>query len=123
MGYTAWQTPGHKCCIPISKLCSSTGSTLPAIIKVLRTIKLTEDATAEPATQNMYLLCDMALALARAIEERHCPGSPPPGRFPGSVPLPKAFFRQLDRNVLKGESLWAVAPNPTCTIPEALPPF
>lgn len=81
------------------------GATLPAIDKVLRTIKYTEDATAEPATQNMYMLCDMTMALANAIVERHCPGSAAQGRFPAGVPLPKSFFRQLDRTMIKGARL------------------
>ena len=39
---------------------------LPAIVKMLRTLKATEDATAEPASQSIYLLCDIALAVAAA---------------------------------------------------------
>ena len=76
---------------------------LPAIVKVLRTLKATEDATSEPATQSIYLLCDTALALASAIVEAHSPGTASAGKYPGSVPLPKTFFRQLDRSQLKGE--------------------
>lgn len=71
------------------------GATLPAISKVLRTLKATEDATAEPATLNMHLLCDMALAVAPAIVERHSPGTLITGKFPGHVPLPKLFFRSM----------------------------
>ena len=76
---------------------------LPAIVKVLRTLKATEDATSEPATLCIYLLCDTALALASAIVELHSPGTASAGKYPGSVPLPKTFFRQLDRSQLKGE--------------------
>lgn len=72
-------------------------------MKVLRTLKATEDATSEPATQCIYLLCDTALALASAIVEVHSPGTASAGKYPGSVPLPKTFFRQLDRSQLKGE--------------------
>ena len=72
-------------------------------MKVLRTLKATEDATSEPATQCIYLLCDTALALASAIVEAHSPGTASAGKYPGSVPLPKTFFRQLDRSQLKGE--------------------
>ena len=72
-----------------------TGATLPAISKVLRTLKATEDATAEPATLNMHMLCDMALAVAPAIVERYSPGTVIAGKFPGNVPLPKTFFRSI----------------------------
>ena len=72
------------------------GAVLPAIVKALRTLKATEDATSEPATQNMYLLCDTALALAKAIVDVHSPGTATTGKYPGSIPLPKTFFRQLD---------------------------
>lgn len=74
---------------------------LPAIVKVLRTLKATEDATSEPATQSIYLLCDAALAVAHAVVDAHAPGTAATvGKFPGSVPLPKTFFRQLDRRQL-----------------------
>ena len=79
------------------------GAVLPAIVKVLRTLKATEDATSEPATQNMYLLCDTALALATAIVDVHSPGTATAGKYPGSIPLPKTFFRQLDLRQLKSE--------------------
>ena len=72
-------------------------------MKVLRTLKATEDATSEPATQNIYLLCDTALAVAKAIVDVHSPGTASTGKYPGSVPLPKTFFRQLDLRQLKSE--------------------
>ena len=74
-------------------------------MKVLRTLKATEDATSEPATHNMYLLCDTALALAKAIVEVHSPGTATTGKYPGSIPLPKTFFRQLDLRQLTSECL------------------
>ena len=60
------------------------GAVLPAIVKVLRTLKATEDATSEPATQNIYLLCDTALAVAKAIVDVHSPGTASTGKYPGS---------------------------------------
>ncbi|BDA45205.1 Sister chromatid cohesion protein PDS5 homolog A [Coccomyxa sp. Obi] len=71
------------------------GATLPAIEKVLRTLKATEDATAEPATQNIYMLCDMAMAMAPAIVERHSPGDVVTGKFRCTLLLPKPFFRGI----------------------------
>ena len=79
------------------------GTVLPAIVKVLRTLKATEDATSEPATLNMYLLCDTALALANAIVDVCSPGTATTGKYPGSIPLPKTFFRQLDLRQLKSK--------------------
>ena len=76
---------------------------LPAILKVLRTLKATEDATSEPATQNIYLLCDNALAVATAIVDVHSPGTATTAKYPGSIPLPKTFFRQLDLRQLKSK--------------------
>ena len=75
---------------------------LPAIVKMLRTLKATEDATAEPASQSIYLLCDMALAVAAAIMNVHSPGATAVGKYPGSVVFPKGFFRLLDSSKLKG---------------------
>lgn len=92
------------------------GASLPAISKVLRTLKHTEDATAEPATEAMYLLCDAALVLARDIVDRRAPGaSDRLARYPGHVPLPRYLFRQLDARLLAGEgfqcwALWLTPP-------------
>lgn len=74
-------------------------------MKVLRTLKATEDATSEPATQNVYLLCDIALKLGNAIVDAHSPGTATAGKYPGSIPLPMTFFRQLGRTQLKSESV------------------
>ena len=78
------------------------GAMLPAIVKMLRTLKATEDATAEPATQSIYLLCDMALAIAAAIMDAHSPGATTVAKHPGSVVFPKGFFRLLGSSRLKG---------------------
>ncbi len=67
---------------------------LPVVTKVLRTLKHTEDATPAPATPQLHALCDIALALAAALAAKHAPGALPPGRVPGDVPLPTAFYRQ-----------------------------
>ena len=85
----------RRCCA------AGAGTMLPAISKVLRTLKHTEDATAEPATQNCHLLCDVGMALARAIVEQHSPaGAGQFDKFPGTVPLPRYLFRQLDSHML-----------------------
>jgi len=67
---------------------------LPVVTKVLRTLKHTEDATPAPVTPQLHALCDIALALAAALAAKHAPGALPPGRVPGDVPLPTAFYRQ-----------------------------
>lgn len=97
-GFTdALGSEGRSC------LHAAAGATLPAVSKVLRTLKHTEDATAEPLSDNMYLLCDMALVIARAIVNTHTPGAAESiGRFPGNVPLPRYMFRQLDARLLTG---------------------
>lgn len=89
------------------------GATLPAITKVLRILKHTEDATAEPATQNCHLLCDVGTAIARAIVEQHCPwAAGSSGQFPGHVLLPRYLFRQLDSRMLsRGACAWP----PSCS--------
>lgn len=67
---------------------------LPVVAKVLRTLKHTEDATPEPAAAHLHALCDMGLALAAALVAKHAPAAAPPGKVPGAVPLPSAFYRQ-----------------------------
>ena len=77
------------------------GSTLPVVQKILRTLKHTEDATSQDASANMYILCDMALAMASAIANKQQPvkGKRVPSAaagHPGNVPLPASFYRSLD---------------------------
>jgi len=69
--------------------------------KILRTLKHTEDATLQDATPNIYMLCDMALAMASALAKKQQPakgkGSLSAGAsHPGSVPLPSSFYKSLD---------------------------
>ena len=69
--------------------------------KILRTLKHTEDATSLDATANIYILCDMALAMASAIAKKQRPvkgkgGSLTAPSHPGNVPLPASFYRSLD---------------------------
>ena len=69
--------------------------------KILRTLKHTEDATMQDATANVYMLCDMALAMAPAIAKKQQPvkgkGAPLAGaNHPGNVPLPASFYKSLD---------------------------
>ena len=94
------------------------GASLPAISKVLRTLKHTEDATAEPATESMHVLCDAALALARALVEHRAPGaSQGLARYPGNVPLPRYMFRQLDARLLGGGAAPVSFVPPSRTLP------
>ena len=69
--------------------------------KILRTLKHTEDATSQDASANIYILCDMALAMASEIAKRQQPvkGKRVPlaaASHPGNVPLPASFYRSLD---------------------------
>lgn len=69
--------------------------------KILRTLKHTEDATSQDASANIYILCDMALAMACAIAKKQQPvkgkGAPSAAAsHPGNVPLPASFYRSLD---------------------------
>ena len=69
--------------------------------KILRTLKHTEDATSQDASANMYILCDIALAMASAIANKQRPvkgkGVPSAAAsHPGNVPLPASFYRSLD---------------------------
>ena len=69
--------------------------------KILRTLKHTEDATLQDATPNIYMLCDMALAMASALAKKQQPvkgkGSLlAAASHPGSVPLPSSFYKSLD---------------------------
>lgn len=77
------------------------GSTLPVVQKILRTLKHTEDVTSQDASANIYILCDMALAMASAIAKKQQPvkGKAAPSAaasHPGNVPLPTSFYRSLD---------------------------
>lgn len=66
------------------------------MIKLLRTIKTTEDASTEPVTSHVHLMCDVALALAKQLlklvvkeDEVTIP------KVPGGVPLPQQLFRSV----------------------------
>ena len=77
------------------------GSMLPVVQKILRTLKHTEDATGQDATPSLYILCDMALAMASALAKKQQPvkgkGSLSAAtNHPGSVPLPSSFYKSLD---------------------------
>ncbi|KAL4458690.1 hypothetical protein ABPG75_013555 [Micractinium tetrahymenae] len=67
---------------------------LPALLKMLRSLKFCEDASGEPRTQEAHQLCDIAMVLLRQIALRLTKGKPAePGRFPGQVVLPRMCFR------------------------------
>ncbi|DBA83186.1 TPA: hypothetical protein ACH3X2_006702 [Trebouxia sp. C0005] len=85
----------------IDPIADQLGSVLPVVQKILRTLKHTEDATLQDATPNIYMLCDMALAMASALAKKQQPvkgkGSLlAAASHPGSVPLPSSFYKSLD---------------------------
>ena len=66
------------------------------IVKVLRTVKTTEDGSPEDATEAVYLLCDLGLALARLLFKDHCKSVETETRkIPGGCCLPQSFFRAV----------------------------
>lgn len=63
------------------------------IVKLLRTIKTTEDATADPQTERIYIMCDLGLSVARTLLEGHFKeNTPEVVKFPGGCPLPVSLF-------------------------------
>ncbi|DBA74057.1 TPA: hypothetical protein ACH3X1_010871 [Trebouxia sp. C0004] len=85
----------------VDPIADQPGSVLPVVQKILRTLKHTEDATLQDATPNIYMLCDMALAMASALAKKQQPvkgkGSvSAAASHPGSVPLPSSFYKSLD---------------------------
>ena len=72
------------------------GLSFSMIVKVLRTVKTTEDGSPEDATESVYLLCDLGLALARLLFKDHCKGNEAEtGKIPGGCCLPQSFFRAV----------------------------
>ncbi|KAJ7523458.1 hypothetical protein O6H91_18G050900 [Diphasiastrum complanatum] len=65
---------------------------LPAILEIFRTIKRTEDATETPRTNNIHLLCDIGLVLAKDLGRKKSYS----GAYPGEVPLPSMFYKAPD---------------------------
>ena len=65
---------------------------------MLRNLKRTEDATPSPATSNVRVVCDLALALAPAVLSAYAPEAEAAGSFPGTVPLPSTFYRHGDQS-------------------------
>eukprot|EP00884_Botryococcus_braunii_P018320 jgi/Botrbrau1/5171/Bobra.0172s0043.2 len=72
------------------------GATLPAILRIMRTLKNTVDVTEIPATENIYIVADMAIAIANAIFKRVSSDGVQPPKFPGLCPLPKSFYRATE---------------------------
>lgn len=74
---------------------------LPVVQKILRTLKHTVDATLQDATPNIYMLCDMALAMTSALAKKQQPvkgkkSLSAAASHPGSVPLPSSFYKSLE---------------------------
>lgn len=74
------------------------GGSMPAIVKILRTLKHTEDAMEDGYDPSaLYLLCDAALEITRAIARRRHgkkgAAADEEEDYPGHVVLPKAFFK------------------------------
>ncbi len=85
---------------------------LPVVQKILRTLKHTEDATLQDATPNVYILCDMALAMASALAKKQPPAKgkgslSAAASHPGSVPLPSSFYKFLDLQTAGTHASWA----------------
>ena len=78
---------------------------MPAVIKILRTIKNTEDATEEPATPNLYFVADLALAVTEEFARKRLPGADSNAKVPGVVSMPKQFFRAAHRSS-EGEQMF-----------------
>lgn len=83
------------------------------MVKILQYLKRTEDATPVPATPYIHTVCDLALALAPAVLQAYAPGAEAGGNFPGTVPLPSAFYRRADHASATGQHL-EVAQALTC---------
>ena len=66
------------------------------IVKILRTVKTTEDGSPEDATEGVYLLCDLGLALARLLFRDQCKGNEAEtSKIAGGCCLPQSFFRAV----------------------------
>lgn len=74
--------------------CPCLGLSFSMVVKILRTIKTTEDGSPEEATEAVHLLCDLGLAIARILFNEHCKGKETDvTKLPGGCCLPQAFFR------------------------------
>jgi hypothetical protein len=63
----------------------------------------------EPATSQLYVLCDMALAMIRALAQRMgLDQGLLTAKHPGGVTLPASFYRPLDKEE-RGEHSWHAA--------------
>lgn len=66
------------------------------IVKILRTIKTTEDGSPEEATEAVYLMCDLGLAVARLLFKDLCKGQEADvAKLSGGCSLPQSFFRAV----------------------------
>ena len=69
------------------------------ILKLLRTIKATEDASLEPLTEHVHLMCDLGLILAKQLVKLvikdEAVTMPKVG---GGVPLPRHLFRPFSKH-------------------------
>ncbi len=68
----------------------------------MRTLKNTVDVTEIPATENIYTVADMAIAIANAVFARDSSDGVQPPKFPGLCPLPKSFYRATDTRAQGG---------------------
>ena len=72
------------------------GLSLAMIVKILRTMKTTEDGSPEEATAAVHLMCDLGLAVARLLFRDHCKGNEAEiPKVPGGCCLPQSFFRAI----------------------------
>lgn len=70
-------------------------TSLPPLLECLHARPCLQE---EPATSQLYVLCDMALAMLRALAQRM--GLEPgllTAKHPGGITLPASFYRPLDK--------------------------
>eukprot|EP00879_Flechtneria_rotunda_P015681 GHRR01016403.1.p1 GENE.GHRR01016403.1~~GHRR01016403.1.p1 ORF type:complete len:1542 (+),score=797.44 GHRR01016403.1:616-5241(+) len=73
------------------------GASIPALLKMCRSLKRTTDTADEPANTQLYVLCDMAAATIKSLAQQM--GLDVSGMldYPGSVILPKGLYKPLDK--------------------------
>eukprot|EP01018_Ginkgo_biloba_P018620 Gb_23673 [translate_table: standard] len=67
---------------------------LSAILTIFRAIKRAEDAVDKHITNNLYVLCDIGIAIAKSLGHNKISS----GRIPGGIPLPSMFYKVCEGN-------------------------
>lgn len=76
---------------------------LSSILAIFRAIKRAEDAVDKHFTNNLYVLCDIGIIIAKNLGHKKNSS----GRIPGGIPLPSQFYKVCEGNEEKtdGSSL------------------